>query len=192
MKLHEIIPAVLPHNQEELKEQLSMLPPEITFFHMDVLEEDIWTENNTRDFEVHLMVKDPESIMQRWIDRGAKRISVHSVGGFLAEYRDKAEIGLAINLETPLEEVLPLLDFVDFIHIMSIEEIGAQGHPLDERIFERLAEVQAKFPDTPISVDGGVTKDNYQKLLDLGADRLIVGAHFSALWESLTADKIAV
>jgi ribulose-phosphate 3-epimerase len=182
--MHQIIPAVLVKSIEELEEKTKALPPEITFIHLDVLEEDIYS-SFPQDFEVHLMVKDPESIMQRWIDRGAKRISTHMVTPKLAEFRGQAEIGLAINLDTPLEEVLPLLDFVDFIHLMSIDEIGAQGHPLDERIFKRLAEVQEKFPNTPISVDGGITKDNYLELLKLGADRLIVGAHFPELWEAL-------
>lgn len=183
--MHEIIPAVLPHSVEELEKQLSGLPPEITFFHMDVLEEDIWTHQNTRDFEVHLMVEEPEKIMDRWIERGAKRISIHSITPKLAEYRGRAEIGLAVALEKPLEEVIPFVDFIDFIHLMSIEEIGAQGHPLDERIFERLREIQEKFPNTPISVDGGVNKNNYQKLLKLGADRLIVGSGFKELWDTL-------
>lgn len=185
MEMHEIIPAVLPHSIEELEAQLSALPPEITFFHMDVLEEDFWTGSNTRDFEVHLMVEKPGRLFAKWIERGAKRISCHEITPELAEYRGKAEIGLAVALEKPLEEVLPFVDFIDFIHLMSIEEIGAQGHPLDERIFARLAEIQEKFPNTPISVDGGVNKNNYQKLLELGADRLIVGSGFPELWQSL-------
>jgi pentose-5-phosphate-3-epimerase len=183
--MHEIIPALLPSNVEDLKEKIAALPPEIIFFHMDVLEEDIWTEANTRDFEVHLMVEDPEKIIGRWIDRGAKRVSIHSPSGKLAEYREKAEIGYAVDLDKPLEEVLPFLDFVDFAHLMSIEEIGAQGHPFDEKIFARVQSIQEKFPELPISVDGGVSLGNYEKLLEMGADRLIVGSGFNELWNSL-------
>ena len=183
--MHEIIPAILPKDEEDLKEKLSQLPPEITFFHMDVLEEDIWTETNTRDFEVHIMSEEPEKFMQRWIDRGAKRISVHTAGNALAQFRGQAEIGLAVELDKPLSEVIPFVDFVDFVHLMSIDEIGAQGHPLDERIFARVKEIQEQFPNVPISVDGGVNKDNYQKLLDVGADRLVVGSAFKELWDLL-------
>ena len=114
MEMHEIIPAILPHSVEELEEQLAALPSEITFFHMDVLEKDIWTNANTRDFEVHLMVKDPEAIMDQWIERGAKRISIHTSSGKLAEYRGKAEIGFAVELDKTLDQVIPFLDFVDF------------------------------------------------------------------------------
>lgn len=186
--MHEIIPAVLPHSVEELEKSLEELPGSITFFHMDVLEEDIWTDKNFRDFEVHLMVQNPDRILPVWIERGAKRISLHQPSAKLAEYRDKAEIGYAVELDKPLEEFMPFFDFVDFIHLMSIDEIGRQGEPLDEKIFDRIKLLQEKFPDKPISVDGGVSLENYQKLLDAGADRLIVGSHFKELWNSLTKD----
>lgn len=183
--MHEIIPAVLEKDEEALKAKIASLPPEITFFHMDVLEEDVWSTEITQDFEVHLMVKEPEKIMAKWIERGAKRLSVHTVSPELAKFRNQAEIGLAVELDKPLSEVIPFVGFVDFIHLMSIDEIGAQGHPLDEKIFSRIAEVQREFPNVPISVDGGVNKNNYQKLLELGADRLIVGSGFQELWNTL-------
>lgn len=185
MEMHEIIPAVLPHSVEELEKELSKLPRDITFFHMDVLEEDLWTDKNTRDFEVHLMVENPEAIMDKWIERGAKRISIHQPSGKLAEYRGKAEIGFAVELDKPLEEVAPFLDFVDFVHLMSIDDIGEQGHVLNEKVFARIEALQKDYPELPIAVDGGVTSENYKKLLELGADRLVVGSHFEELWNSL-------
>lgn len=188
MEMHEIIPAVLPHTVEELERGLEELPGSITFFHMDVLEDDIWTDKNTRDFEVHLMVEDPDKILPTWIERGAKRVSIHKPSAALTQYRDKAEIGYAVEIDKPLEEFMPFFDFVDFIHLMSIDEIGKQGEPLDEKIFERIRLLQDKFPDKPISIDGGVSLENYQKLLDAGADRLIVGSHFKELWNSLTKE----
>ncbi len=183
--MHEIIPAVLEKTEEALKKKIATLPPEITFFHMDVLEDDVWSSEITLDFEVHLMVEDPEAIIGKWIERGAKRISIHKISGSLAKYREKAEIGFAVELDKPLSEVIPFIDFVDFIHLMSIDEIGEQGHPLDEKIFARISELQKQFPNVPISVDGGVNKDNYEKLLELGADRLIVGSGFTELWNTL-------
>ncbi len=183
--MHEIIPAVLPHDQNELEQTLAALPAEITFFHMDVLEEDIWTSSNVREFEVHLMVKEPEKIMGRWMERGAKRLSIHAIIPEIAKYRERAEIGFAIELDRPVEDVLPFLDFVDFVHVMSIDEIGAQGHKLDEQVFGRIKLLREKYPALPIAVDGGVNINNYQKLLDLGADRLVVGSGFKKLWELL-------
>ena len=182
--MHEIIPAILPKGEKDMEEKIAALPPEITLIHFDVLEKDIWVPI-PQDFEVHLMVENPETQFAKWIERGAKRISCHTVVPELAQYRGQAEIGLAVELDKPLDAVIPFVSFVDFIHLMSIDEIGAQGHPLDERIFARLTELQAKFPNVPIAVDGGVNKNNYQKLLELGADRLVVGSGFKELWETL-------
>jgi ribulose-phosphate 3-epimerase len=182
--MHQIIPAVLVKSEKELEAACAAIPPEITFIHLDVLEEDIYIKF-PQDFEAHLMVSEPEKIMGKWIDRGAKRLSVHSVHPSLAQFRGQAEIGLAVELDKPLSEVIPFIDFVDYIHLMSIDEIGEQGHKLDERIYARIAELQLQFPNVPISVDGGVNKNNYQKLLELGADRLIVGSGFKELWETL-------
>lgn len=185
MDMHQIIPAVLPHNLEELEAELNSLPPEIVFFHMDVLEEDIWTNSNTRDFEVHIMAKEPAPLLKRWIERGAKRLSIHHIIPDIAQYREKAEIGFAVELDKSTDEVLPFLDFVDFVHVMSIDDIGEQGHKLDEKVFDRIKSLQKKFPELPIAVDGGVNLNNYQKLLELGADRLVVGSGFKELWNSL-------
>jgi ribulose-phosphate 3-epimerase len=182
--MHEIIPAVLAHTEEEVREQIAALPSDVTFFHMDVLEEDLWTPVE-KDFEVHLMVRDPDAIADRWIERGAKRLSMHSVGPSLAAHREKAEIGLAVVLQKNLEEVYPFLDFVDYVHLMSIAEIGEQGHTLDERIFDRIKSVREKFPRIPISVDGGINIMNYKRLLEAGANRLVVGSGFHDLWDSL-------
>ncbi len=180
----EIIPAILPKTEEELREQANSLPLEIPFIHLDVLEKEIWTPIE-KSFEVHLMVEYPEGIIGKWVERGAKRVIVHKINESILKYREHSEIGLAFELDQPIEEVLALATFADFVHVMSISEIGAQGHPLDERIFDRIKAVQEKFPELPISVDGGITNQNFEKLLTLGADRLVIGSHFKEVWNSL-------
>jgi len=183
--MNEIIPAILPKDVEDLIHKAGMLPLEIPFFHMDVLEEDIWAENINKEFEAHLMVKDPHSIMNRWVERGAKRLIIHKPDAEIAKFRDRTEIGLAAEMDTHLEEVFPFVDFVDFIHLMSIDEIGEQGHPLDEKIFDRIKQVREKYPEIPISIDGGINAKNYKKLIEAGATRLIVGSHFKEVWNSM-------
>lgn len=182
--MSEIIPAILPKDEEDLREKVSTLPAEIDFIHLDILEEDIWTEIS-RDFEVHLMVKEPEKIIAKWIERGAKRVIIHESSPEILEYRDKVEIGLEIEMQEFLEKEFEQVSSVDFIHIMSIDEIGEQGHPFDPKVFDRIREVREKFQQVKISVDGGISVENYQKLIEAGADRLIVGSHFKDLWQSL-------
>jgi ribulose-phosphate 3-epimerase len=182
----EIIPALLPRDEKDLLEKAAELPIEIPLVHFDVIEgEDIWAPIG-KDLEAHLMVEHPAAIAGRWLERGAKRIIVHTVDDALTKCREKAEVGIAIEIDKTIEEFAAFMDFVDFIHLMSIKEIGHQGHPFDDRVFDRIKEAKEKFPHLPISVDGGITLKTYKKLQDAGATRLIVGSHFKEIWNSLT------
>ena len=181
----EIIPAILATDASDLKLKLADIPQEIKFVHIDVLEIDIWTNIGIgRDFEAHLMVKEPGQIIDKWVKRGAKRIILHSLGSRASKLIG-TEIGLGVELDVPIEKIFPLISQIDFIHLMSIAQIGKQGHSLDERIFDRIREVKEKFPQILISVDGGINTTNYQALQNAGANRLIVGSGFQELWKSL-------
>ena len=181
--MSKIIPAILATSVADLKFKLTQIPNEVTFVHIDVLEEDIWTEIN-KDFEAHLMVDEPEKIIGKWVERGAKRIILHTLGGSTSKL-GKVEVGLGVELNTPLEDIFPLVPQVDFIHLMSIDKIGEQGHPFNPEVFDRIREVKEKFRQVPISTDGGINTSNYQALADAGVDRLVVGSGFKDLWNSL-------
>lgn len=186
--MNEIIPAILPVDEKDLVKKVGELPLEIPFIHFDVIEgEEIWAPMD-KDFEVHLMVDNPGSIASKWVERGAKRIIVHEVDSALSSCRENAEVGIAIEVDKSLDEFAPFFDFVDFIHLMSIKEIGHQGHPFDERVFAHIKEAKEKYPHLPVSVDGGITLENYKKLQEAGADRLVVGSHFKEIWNSLTSE----
>jgi ribulose-phosphate 3-epimerase len=182
--MSEIIPAILAKSVKELQEKVSSIPEEIKIVHIDVLEDDVWININ-RDFEVHLMVQEPEKIIDRWIERGAKRVIVHSFGD-RAFNIDDVEMGLAVELHVPLEEVFPLVPRVDFLQLMSIKEIGEQGHLFEPVIFDRIKKVKERFPEVLISVDGGIKIANYNALEDAGVARVVVGSGFEELWKSLT------
>ena len=186
--MREIIPAILPKSTDDLKEKVLTLPQEITFFHFDVLEEDIWTEID-KEFEVHLMVKEPEKIIEKWVKRGAKRIIAHELTHELItelnKFEGRIEVGLEIEMQEFLDKEFEQVPLANFIHIMSIDEIGEQGHPFNPQVFDRIREVRKQFRNLEISVDGGISIENYKELFDAGANRLIVGSHFTELWNSL-------
>ncbi len=182
--MENIIPAILPKDENDLTEKVSSLPIGASIFHLDVLNEGVW-EDTGRNFEAHLMIPEPEKTAEKWVQRGAQRIIVHSFGKWSDDLRAEVEIGLGVEIEVPLEEVFKLAPRADFIQLMSIADIGEQGNELDERIFDRIKAVKEKFPETPVSVDGGIKVSNYQKLLDAGADRLVVGSGFEELFEAL-------
>ena len=144
------------------------------------------------EFEAHLMVKDPLEISEDWVRAGAERLIVHyesfddkdSIGETILSLRKKfnknesfvgVEVGLALNMETPIGEALPHIVHADFLHLMSIEKIGSQGEEFNSRTLERIKEVKAVLPETIISVDGGVNMKNIDDLIEAGVDRFIIG-----------------
>jgi pentose-5-phosphate-3-epimerase len=185
--MNEIVPAILPRDASDLREKVSALPAEIPLFHFDVLEQEVWSLGLNKSFEAHLMVEEPEKIIDTWINRGAKRVIVHKINTeFVGKYKDKVELGIGVELQMPLSDIFYLVPKVSFVHLMSIAHIGEQGHPFDARIFDRIIELRKEFPEVVISVDGGIDKDNYKYLAEVGINRLVVGSHFQDLWNSLT------
>lgn len=185
--MSEIIPAVLPKDAQDLVDKMKLLPKEVGVVHLDVLEDDVWAPLD-KDFEAHLMVEFPEELVEKWIDRGARRVVVHKLTEQILEQRKRVEIGLGVEMSIPLEEAFRQIPQVDFVQMMSISEIGEQGHPFDERAFDRIREVRNRFPNVPISVDGGINVKNYQILREMGVTRLVVGSQFNELWNFLTKE----
>lgn len=138
-------------------------------------------------FEVHLMVQDPEDIGHQFITAGVRRV-IAQIEGF----RDKddalrvsqawkatgAEVGVSLLLDTPLEEVAPLIDSgaVSVVQVMSIARIGYQGEAFDERALVRIAELRERYPDVTISVDGGVNANTIAALRNAGANMFGIGS----------------
>lgn len=144
-------------------------------------------------FEAHLMVNAPEEIIEDWIKAGAERLIVHKevfedeeLSRFLSQYKNRfdvgnsylgVEIGLAVNMETTIESILPHVLEADFIHLMSIDSIGVQGNTFNDKIFEKIRDLKSVYPDTILSVDGGVGLETVEALKEAGVDRIVVGSH---------------
>ena len=140
------------------------------------------------DFELDLMVHDAVQNFDIYTKLGSRRIIFHiEAVGDLEEFtnfiqgidsyvRDTIEIGVAINPHTPLEQIFPLVNSVDFVQVMGISHEGMQGESFDEGCLQHIKKLKEKFPDLIVSVDGGVNFETAPKLIDAGADRLIIGS----------------
>jgi len=184
--MNEVIPAILPRNSEELRKKAEIFLDIAPLIHLDMLEKDVW-DDIENEFEVHLMVANPEIIIGRWVNRGAKRIVVHELSKEVLMHQGLVEIGLGVLLDTPLKNIFPLISTADYLHFMSIANIGAQGQLLDKRIFDKIKQVKEVYPETIIAVDGGINLDNATKLMEAGADRLIIG---SAILEAEDSEEM--
>ena len=156
------------------------------------------------DLEIDLMVRKPEEVVGDWIRAGAKRLVLHiesapnileTIEKLRAEYGTAKEesfgleIGVALDIRTPNEEVFEILDMVDadgdsiidFVQFMGIDNIGFQGQEFNDQVLEKISDLRDLYPNMPISVDGGVSFDNAADLISAGATRLISG---SAIFET--------
>ncbi len=140
------------------------------------------------DFELDLMVSDAVENFDIYSKLGAKRIVFHiEAVGDLKEFknflegmdiyvREMIQIGIALNIETSLEQIFPLINDVDFVQCMGIDKVGFQGQEFNEKVFEDIKILKEKFPDLEISVDGGIDFENAPALVSAGATRLIIGS----------------
>ncbi len=90
--------------------------------------------------------------------------------------RDVVEIGVALDALTPVENIFPIVNNVDFIQVMGIDHEGVQGEEFDEKALGHIRQLREKFSDLIISVDGGVNFETAPKILDAGATRLVIGS----------------
>ena len=146
-------------------------------------------------FEVDLMVQYPEHVWKDWVRAGASRIIIHldsteNMEKIVQEFHEETvsedsflycQLGIAVGIETSLEKIAPYAEDIDFIQCMGIEKIGFQGQPFDQRVLEKIKYLKTRYPQTLISVDGGVDENNIVSLKDAGAERFAVG---SGIFES--------
>jgi ribulose-phosphate 3-epimerase len=143
------------------------------------------------EYEFDLMVNKPEDVVEKYVAAGATRIVLHAeskgdIAGAIEKLEGKVEIGLALNIDTPLDALEPYSDKlqegkVQCIQLMGIDNVGFQGQVFDKKVIAIIKEVKEKYPNLPIQIDGGVNLDTAPLLKAAGAGRLVIG---SAIFES--------
>jgi ribulose-phosphate 3-epimerase len=206
----EIIPAILPQDFREVEDKMAQVKGIVSLVQIDVCDgkfvpsytwpykkhdenfDAILREERGMpfwedvDFEADLMIKDPEHHILQWVAAGASRIVLHlesteNLDKCIAELKDLVEIGIGIGLETPIEKLAPYIHDIQFVQCMGISKIGFQSQPFDNRVLQKLKDLLAAYPNTVLSVDGGVNLETAPLLIEAGAQRLVVG---SALFNS--------
>lgn len=192
-----ITPAIIPTSLQHLKDAIAKLPTRN--WQIDVVDgkfvpfeswpyHPLGNPSEAADIlidikaEIDLMVEEPLKAATNWIDAGASALVFHLEGLDdpkqaldLVDNND-IEIAFALNNDTPLEILYPYIESLDFVQLMGIKIIGAQSQPFDNRVIDRIMEISSLFPNTSISVDGGVNADTIKSLKDAGANRFVVGS----------------
>lgn len=136
-------------------------------------------------FDVHLMIVEPERYIEDFAKCGADIITFHLEATKDVEsvinliHKNGCKAGLSIKPGTPVEAVKPYLAKIDMLLMMTVEPgFGGQKYLPEstQRIKEarQLAEGMGLLLD--IQVDGGITQDNVQAVLEAGANIVVAGS----------------
>lgn len=136
-------------------------------------------------FDVHLMIEEPIRYIKEFAESGADIITIH-----LEACEDvKATIdkihsfglkaGLSIKPKTEVEALIPYLDQVDMILMMSVEP-GFGGQKYIEESTGRIEKVRTMLKErnlsTDLEVDGGINVDNMDNVLKAGVNVVVAGS----------------
>lgn len=138
-------------------------------------------------FDTHLMLDNPHEFIHDFAEAGANLITIHvepdyAIHDTLKKIRElKCQTGIALNPDTPEEEILPFLEEVDLVLIMTVQP-GQGGQPFRQGILPKISKINQwrheKSLNFRIQVDGGINERTAKHCIDAGADTLVAGTAF--------------
>lgn len=197
MSFSSIVPAIIPASFEEVikfAEQLSFaselqldlvdgrFSPTICWPYEPVGDPLLVKSHlETYTLEIDLMVADPIVAATKWIKAGADMLVFHVETLTLDVFKSFVEktnvsIGVSAHGDTTLDALCEYIEYADYIQLMGIREIGAQGQPFDEAVLDKIIALKQCYPLKSITIDGSVNKDTIVRLRNAGADRFICGS----------------
>lgn len=136
-------------------------------------------------FDVHIMIQEPERYAARFVECGADLVTFHlEATEYVQETIDMirqagAKVGISIKPGTPAAAVLPWLEQVDMVLVMTVEP-GFGGQKYMDTCTEKIRQVRAAITEKGLSVDveidGGVTAENISVPLEAGANVIVAGS----------------
>ena len=138
--------------------------------------------NTDVPLDVHLEVLNPMDYVRPLCEIGVSAACAHVEAlpfpsEFLSALRRGGieKIGLAINLKTPVDEILSYADQLDYVIFVSVEA-DSDGLPFRPMTLEKVRRAREAFGDrVQLWVDGGVNETNLPDVIRAGADAVVVG-----------------
>ena len=138
--------------------------------------------------DAHLMVTDPVRFADLCIAAGADCITLHAETIVTNAFRTMnviknagRKVGVALTPATPASALATYLDMADLVTVMTVD-VGYGGQKLIEQMLPKITEIaemrERRGLDFLIQTDGGVGWKTYRRLLDAGADMLVMGRGF--------------
>ncbi len=138
-----------------------------------------------KPLDVHLMIVDPDRYIDTFAALGSNILTVHyeatnHLHRTLQSIKDKGmKAGVALNPHTPVSLLKNIIKDIDLVCLMSVNP-GFGGQSFIENTYEKIRELRGIIDqantDTLIEIDGGVTDQNANILMETGANVLVAGS----------------
>ena len=135
--------------------------------------------------DVHLMIESPDRYIQAFAEAGADWISVqvetcpHLNRAVQQIKETSAKAGVVLNPSTPLSALDWVLEFADYVLIMSVNP-GFGGQAFIGNSLDKISRLRRMIGDrglaTRIEVDGGIKENNIAEVAAAGADVFVAGS----------------
>ena len=203
----DIAPSILTADFTELGQVLDeAIDAGITWVHLDVMDGN-WVVNKTITFgpavvrsirerlgedvfiDCHLMITNADETWEQYADAGANLIIAHIEAiedpeEIIDEIRRAGkEVGLVLNPDTDVGEVLPYLADLDVVLVMSVVP-GKGGQSFMPEVEDKVRHLRSKIDHqvanggrrTKLMIDGGVKANNAKLVSSWGVDIAVVGS----------------
>jgi ribulose-phosphate 3-epimerase len=188
----KVVPAILAEKFDDCLKMLRQAESFTDYVQIDLMDghfvpsksfpgEEINKINASALFEIHLMVKDPSSLMAHIHHTRLKKVIFHFESkvdpfDFIGRMKKKGiPTGLAVNPETQLIQFREIANHVRTLLFLAVDP-GHYGSPFRPEVLKKIEETRRLFPDKTISVDGGVSLDNLKLFKEIGVDSVCVGS----------------
>lgn len=193
--MNEIIPAILAIDEREYQKQIHEIENASHIVHIDIMDgffvehksvsiDKIGPIKTTINRVAHLMAIDPISYFSQLSEYGFVGVVVHleafnkqiNISDVIIKAKEhNLRISIAINPETTEDGLEPYLDQIDVIQVMTVNP-GEVGQQVLTSVIDKIKRIHTKFPNAPISVDGGIKEDNITNFYQAGARTFIIGS----------------
>ena len=195
----EILPSLLAADFARLGEEIARVEHAgVTMLHVDVMDGHFvpnlsmgppvvksLRKVTKAHLDVHLMITDPDRFAAAFVEAGADSVSVHQEAcphldrSLRLIQSEGALAGVVLNPATPVSTLDEVLEFVDFVLVMSVNP-GFGGQRFLPRALDKirqLAERRERFGyGFKIEIDGGVVLENVAEIARAGAEWLVAGS----------------
>jgi ribulose-phosphate 3-epimerase len=206
-KTQHIIPAIIPDSLNQLQSRLQEIEGVVKRVQIDVMDgtyaptvswpyegvvRDAFEATRREDqglpywqnfdFEIDLLLKNPEKRIVEWILAGAACLIFHvesteKLKEITQEcFERRVEMALALKPSTSLEAIAPYIDRAVFVQVMGSDRIGYHGVSLDPKALEMIRAIKTRWPNTLVGIDIGVNQETIPLLYEAGARRFAAGS----------------